>query len=269
MNRIPKNPARELLLELQRRVPAGQHFIQEAFSSEHRRPVMVKLGSLQPDTFYFFDEMTAVALGDTVIDWAARHGGARLTLTAPAFGEARARQHRLQHIAGKLGQIRLLAVGQPGPALAASTRIEVHSIAANPLARYRLALVEGSSPMLFVSREGTWKGADGLLSLGFFTFDGATIDEMAEDIDLVLRGLARRLDSFERLELLHQATQRISRELESYSRRMDLAVRRARRRPDLLTPARFNRIVGQAIAKMEQLKEIPRRALRVLDRPPR
>jgi hypothetical protein len=47
---------------------------------------------------------------------------------------------------------------------------------------------------------------------------------------------------------------------------MELVARRAQRRPDLLTPARFNRIVGQAIVKMEQLKEIPRRALRSINR---
>ena len=269
MNTIPKHPARELLLELQRRVPAGQHFVQEAFSSEHRHPVMVKLSALRPDTFYLFDETTSVALCDTVVDWAARHGGARLTLTCPAFGEAQARQHRLQHIAGKLGRIRLLAVGQPGAGLASSTRIECHTITGNPLARYRIALVEGKSAMLFISREGGGKPSDGLHSLGFFTYDGNTIDEVAGDIDSLVGGLARRLATFERLEVLHQATQRITRELESYSRRMDLAVRRARRRPDLLTPARFNRIVGQAIAKMEQLKEIPRRALRTIDRAPR
>jgi len=56
----------------------------------------------------------------------------------------------------------------------------------------------------------------------------------------------------------------VTRELESYSRRMELAIRRAQRRPDLLTPARFDRIVRQSIAKIEQLKEIPRRALRTL-----
>ena len=47
---------------------------------------------------------------------------------------------------------------------------------------------------------------------------------------------------------------------------MELAIQRARRRPDLLTPQRFERIVSQAIAKMEQLKEITRRALRSIDR---
>jgi hypothetical protein len=47
---------------------------------------------------------------------------------------------------------------------------------------------------------------------------------------------------------------------------MEWAVRRAQRRPELLTPARFNRIVGQAIAKMGQLKEIPRSALRSIEK---
>jgi hypothetical protein len=37
----------------------------------------------------------------------------------------------------------------------------------------------------------------------------------------------------------------------------------------LLTPARFDRIVRQSIAKMEQLKEIPRRALRGMNQPGR
>jgi hypothetical protein len=63
---------------------------------------------------------------------------------------------------------------------------------------------------------------------------------------------------------LHQTTQRVARELENHSRRMELVIQRAQRRPDLLTPARVDRIVRQSIAKMEQLKQIPRRALRSL-----
>jgi hypothetical protein len=95
------------------------------------------------------------------------------------------------------------------------------------------------------------------------------IEEVADDIEALLRGMARRLDTFERLEKLHQTTQQVARELDSYSRRMQLAVERARRRPDLLTPARFERIVAQAIAKMRQLEEIPRRALRTMGKPRR
>jgi len=269
VNSTVKTPARELLREVQRRLPAGQYFVQEAFTAEHRHPVMVKLGELRPDTFYVFDEVMAWSLCEAVVDWSLRRGGARLTLSYPAYGEAQARQHRLQHIAGKVDRIRVLATGRPGAPIPQSNGIEFLNISGNPLMSYRIAMVEGRAPMLFISRDVKWKPSDRMLSLGFFTHDGDTIDDVSSDIDLVMRGLARRVAAFERLELLHQTTQRISRELESYSRRMELAVQRARRRPDLLTPARFDRIVGQAIVKMEQLKEIPRRALRSMDRPRR
>jgi hypothetical protein len=119
--------------------------------------------------------------------------------------------------------------------------------------------------LLFIVRE---EGAAGR-ALGFFSGDADVIGEIADEVDAVLHGQARRLPTFERLELLHETTQQVARELESYSRRMELAVERARRRPDLLTPARFERIVTQAIAKMEELKEIPRRALRTVGKPRR
>ena len=122
-------------------------------------------------------------------------------------------------------------------------------------------------PEQFICREnGQWKALDRQRSLGFFSVDAPLIEEIAEEVELMLRGMVTTLSTFERLETLHQTTQRISRELENYSRRMELAVRRAQRRPDLLTPARFNRIVGQAVAKMEQLQEIPRLALRTIDK---
>ena len=58
-----------------------------------------------------------------------------------------------------------------------------------------------------------------------------TVDEIANEVDLVARGLTRRMSDFERLQVLHQTTQKVTRELESYSRRMEFAIRRAQRRP--------------------------------------
>jgi ATP-dependent Zn protease len=91
------------------------------------------------------------------------------------------------------------------------------------------------------------------------------VDEVADDVDLVVRGAARQMSAFRRLRLLHQTTQQVARELESFSRRMELAIRRAHRRPDLLTPKRFDRIVQQSVAKLEQLKQLPLQALRGIE----
>jgi hypothetical protein len=259
---IQRNPTRELLLELQRRVPSSQQFVQEAFTSEHRRPIMVKLNDLRENTFYLFDDITACAFSDALVEWGARQGSGTLTLSYSAFGEFQAHWHRLQRAVSKLDRICVLSVGQPGKNLSRGGRFEFCNIAGNLLAQYRIAMMEGRFSALFICREDGLRYSDKQRGLGFFTCDKDTVEEFADDIAMIVRGLAKRLATFERLELLHETTQRITRELESYSRRMELVARRAQRRPDLLTPARFNRIVVQAIVKMEQLKEIPRRALR-------
>ena len=255
-----------MLVDAQRRLPAGQCFTQEAFTSDHRHAILVKLNELQPDTFYWFDEMAAGALFDATVEFAACHGG-RLTVGYTGSGELQAHRHRLQHLAGKLEAVRVLAIGRPGKEISQGARLHCHNTTGTPLAPYRIALVEERAPLLFIAREQRRGGA--VRSLGFFTGDADVIEEVAGDVDALLRGMGRRLDAFERLEKLHQTTQQVARELESYSRRMQLAVERARRRPDLLTPARFERIVAQAIAKIEQLKEIPRRALRTMGKPRR
>lgn len=258
MQRINHQLNREILRDVQRRVPAGQQVVQEAFTTDHQRPVFVKLNAVQPDVFYWFDEFTACAFREAVIDWAARSSrSGRLTISCSAFGELQAQQRRLQHVAGKLAGIRVLTVGAPQRPTGKAPRLEVHHIDAG-LAGYRLVLHEATPGVLFISKELHSR------CLGFFTTDAATIDEVAEDIEAMVRGLARTLPAFDRLRALHETTQRVARELESYSRRVELAIARARRRPDLLTPARFDRIVRQSIAKLEQLKEIPRRALRSL-----
>jgi hypothetical protein len=264
MQRGRSNIVREVLRETQRRVPVGQRFVQEAFTSDRRRPVFVKLNDLCPDTFYVLDEITTCAFCDTIVEWTARHGGGRLTVCYSAFGEWRAQQNRLQHLAGKFAGVRVLAVGMPAGRVAGGVGLEVRSTAGSVLAKFRIAMREGRQPVLFVACELPSCATDRGRYLGFLTTDPETVDEVAEDVDAVTRGLARRLASFERLQVLHQTTQRVTRELESYSRRMELAIRRAQRRPDLLTPARFDRIVRQSIAKIEQLKEIPQRALRTL-----
>src|ERR1043166_442559 len=260
---VQSSTERALVLDVQRRVPASQRAVQEAFTTEHRRPVLVRLPDLRTDTFYHFDEITACAFGDAIAEFAARYGNGRLTLSYSVYGEFQAQQHRLQRIASKVKQLRILTVGAPNRVTTDSS-FGVFNTTGTVLAGYRIAIKEGTPSVLFVCRDGASKSGDRQRSLGFFTCDSETVDELADDVELLLRGLTTRFATFERLQLLHETTQRVARELENYSQRMELAIRRAHRRPDLLTPARFNRIVGQAIAKMEQLKEIPRRALRTL-----
>jgi hypothetical protein len=262
-----KNPARELLAEVQRRTPARTRFVQEAFTSNHRRPVFVKLSELTTETFYLFDEGTAHAFRNVMVDLAGRDGCGRLTISYSFYNEFKVERERLQRVAGKLDRIRVLATGSGEADSVRDDGMAFYDVAANPLARYSFVMKEGARPLLFICRDSRQlKAADLQRSLGFFSVDRELIEEIADEMELLLRRIATTLSTFERLEVLHQTTQRITRELENYSRRMDLAVRRVQRRPDLLTPARFDRIVGQAIAKMEQLKEIPRRALRSIDR---
>ena len=259
--------ARELLTEIQRRVPSGVRFVQEAFTTEHQRPVLVKLSELTAETFYLFDEVTTQAFRDAVVEVGARDGGGRLTISYSFAGEIQGQLHRLQHVARKLERIRVLTVGS-AKALAGRDRgMDVHDITASPLARYSLVIKEGVRPLVFMCREN---GGPIITrthrALGFFSVNREVVEEVADDVESLLRGATTTLVTFDEMETLHRTTQRISRELESYSRRVEWAVRHAQRRPDLLTPARFDRIVGQAIAKMEQLKEIPRRALQSIDR---
>lgn len=262
-----KNSTRELLGEVQRHLPAGPRFAQEAFTSERRRPVFIKLSDLTPENFYVMDEVAVHAFRNAVVELATRGRSGRLTLSFPSYGEFLAHRPRLRRIVSQRGYIRVLV---NGPVPVASTKddgIDFFQVTAGFRARYSLAMNEGVRPLLFICRECRWlKAIDHQRHLGFFSVDGSLIEEIAEEVELLVRGLVTTLGTFERLEALHQTTQRIARELESYSRRMELAARRARRRPDLLTARRFNRIVGQAVAKMEQLQEIPRRALQTMER---
>ena len=262
-----RNPVRQLLGEIQRHLPAGTRVAQEAFTSERRRPVFVKLSELTPENFYVFDEAAAHAFRNAVVELAACDGDGRLTISYPSYGEFQAQRQWLQRGASKLGRIRVLVNGQSPVVPAPDSAMDFYNVASSLRARYGLVMKEGARPLLFICREsGQWKTIDRQRSLGFFSVDAHLIEEMADEVELMVRGMVTALSTFGRLETLHQTTQRISRELESYSRRMELAVRRARRRPDLLTPARFNRIVGQAVAKMEQLREIPRLALRTMEK---
>jgi hypothetical protein len=262
-----KHPARELLEEVQRHLPAGTRFAQEAFTSERRRPVFVKLSELTPENFYLFDEAAVHAFRNAVVKLAARGRAGRLTISYSSYGEFQAQRQWLLRGQSKTERIRALVAGPVSVVPAPDPAVDFYNISASLRACYGLVMKEGPRPALFICRENRpWKAMHGQRSLGFFTVDAHLIDEMANEIELMVRGMITTLSTFDRLELLHQTTQRISRELESYSRRMELAVRRARRRPDLLTPARFNRIVGQAVAKMEQLQEIPRLALRTIDK---
>jgi hypothetical protein len=264
MRRTTSQAIREILREVQRRVPAGQRFVQEAFTTEHGRPVRVRLAELEADVFYVFDEFSVCAFREAMLDWASFHQGGRVTVTCAAFGEVQAQRHRLEHAAGKVGRLRVLTLGNPPTWSQKATGLEMVNTNSGILSGYRFALKEGAPTFLFVARELPERGSAGTRCVGFFTADPETVDEVASDLDLVLNRRARSLPAFERLQVLHQTTQRVARELTDYSRRMELAIQRARRRPDLLTPARFDRIVRQSILKMEQLKEIPRRALRTL-----
>ena len=258
--RVTRNPiAIELLRAVQRRLPAGQQFVQEAFSAEHHRPIYVKLGELVPDTFYWFDEFSVCAFREAIFDQAIQSGGGRLTVSCSAYGEWPAQQRRLQHLAVKLAGIRVLTVGAPERIAGKAPRMEVLSLK-GALAGYRIVLQEGQPGVLFIAKEVHGR------CLGLFTTDAETVDAIADDIEAVVRGVAQTMPAFDRLRVLHETTQRVARELESYSRRVGLAIDRARRRPDLLTPARLDRIVRQSIIKLEQLKEIPRRALRSLNK---
>jgi hypothetical protein len=263
-----QTPTRQLLVQVCRRLPAGQRFVQEAFTTEHRRPVMVKITDLQPGVFYAFDEISARAFSESVTELAAQHGGSRLTISLPLPGEFQGQRHRLQRLSAKLETIRALVAGDARDEISGlSSNIELIPIRDAPLVHYRIALCEGPQPGLFICREPSRPHISAAARRpGFFTFDPETVAEVADDVDLAARGMTIRLAAYDKLFRLHQTTQQIERELASYGRRINAAVRQARRRPDLLTPARFDRIVNHAVAKMEELRMISLRALRSLEK---
>ncbi len=269
-SRQPQNTraAQDLLQEVQRRLPAGPRLVQEAFTSDHRRPVWVKVNDLQPDTFYLFDEITAHAFTDGVTELATAQPGGSLTVSYTFNGELRGALHRLQRLANRLDGIRVLAIEPPTEMSNLPPGVRFHRIAGSPLRRYRIALKEAAWPLMFICREAAGvRAGDNPRSLGFFTFDREAIMDFVGDIDQLLQGLGTELYAFRQLETLHRTTQQVTRQLESYSRRMDQLIRRAQRRPDLMTPARFQRVMQQAVAKMEELKDLPRRALLSIGRP--
>ncbi len=263
----PSNPSRQLLAEVQRRLPSVKRRLREAFTTDHRQPVLVPFSKLTANTFYYLDDITAHAFSDAVIELASAHPGGRLTVSYPFSGEFRAQQHRLQHIAPKFSSIRVFGLDQPRDPARLAGGVEYHAVGDSPLARYRVAFEDERWPVLFISRDTRRSPiSDGPSSLGFFTFDPDVIESVAEDIDQLLHGMSRKMTAFHRLETLHRTTQKVARELESYSRRMELAIQRAQRRPDLLTADRLDRILNQCATKMRELEEIPRRAIRAIDR---
>ncbi len=256
-----------LLVRVQRRLPSNQRLVQEAFTSNRHRKVMIRFNELQPDTFYLFGELAARAFHDAVVELAEARGRGVLTVTYPLLGEFRGQRHRIQRLAGKLETVRVLANSREQNISGLDSNFRFVSLTNNPLNKYRLAIHETAQPVMFVSRETTrYEASEGTFSLGFFTFGADLIEEMMDDIFEMERDLSSHLDTFDRLALLHQTTQRINRELENYARRLDQAIQQARRRPDLLTPARFEKIVNHVVVKMEQLKTIPLRALRRMEK---
>lgn len=250
----------ELLVEVQRRLPATRQLIQEAFTTDRHRPVLEKLLAAEPDRFYLFDESVAVSFTESVLELAGRHGGGSLIVSCASEAEFPARQNRLLHLTGKIPAIRVLTVGTVWHSAALPPGMEVNDVSGTILQRCRLAIHEGPRPTVFISRALRPAGR----YLGLFSFDGELASQMGDEIELVVRRQTRRLPTLEKLEMLHQTTQRVTRELESYADRVERAVQMARRRPDLLTAARCERIVSEAVRKMEQLEALPRRALRGL-----
>lgn len=265
-NRLP-NELKNLLVRVQRRLPANMRLVQEAFTSDHRHKVMVRLNELQPDTFYVFGEVAARAFADALVELAETRGHGVLTVSYPLQGEFQAQRHRMQRMANKLDKIRVLANGRAQQLSGLDSNFEFISIVNNPLTRFRIVIHETARPLMFVCRETQRiESTDMAQNLGVFTFNADVVGDLVDDIFQMERGMALRLETFDRLATLHQTTQRINRELENYARRIDHAIEQAKRRPDLLTPARFERIVTHAVTKMEELKSIPMRALRQIDR---
>src|SRR5258706_12232321 len=95
-----KRGEREFLVDVQRRLPAGQRFIQEAFPTDHRRAVVVKVTELRTNTFYLFGEITVRAICDAVIDRAARAGDERSAISFPFSGEYPDHRQELQRLPG-------------------------------------------------------------------------------------------------------------------------------------------------------------------------
>ncbi|MCX7886984.1 MAG: hypothetical protein N3B01_06995 [Verrucomicrobiae bacterium] len=263
MAKSRKNFCSGVLADARARLPPDKAVAQEAFAPECNRPLIRRVDELEPGVFYWFDEMVATALFDAAIEHAVRVGE-RLTVGYTSADQLQAHCHRLQRVAARLRLIRVLVCGEAGRELRRSARLECYNTSRSPLAAYRIALVEGSRPLGFFVRER--RIARSLRCLGFLSADADVVEQLADDVEAVLRGESRRLATFEQLESLHQTMQRVAVELDNYARRLKCDIERVRRCPQLLTPSRFERIVLQALRKMEQLKEIPRKAFAGLSR---
>jgi hypothetical protein len=262
MRKKNRDATRELLVGVCRRLPAGQRLVQEAFTTDHRHAVWVRLTDLRPDTFYALGENTSQAFSDAVVDLVQKRPGGELTLSFPFGGEFRGLQHKLMRLAPRLDRINIFAPGKPPSANTMGSRMEYTDSTGTPLAGYRVALYESAQPILYICREGSGKR---IPRLGFFSHEPDIIEGIAEDIEAAGRNLTKNLTGFEKLLALHRTTQQINRELQTYSRKIEALAKMAHRHPELLTPARYEKIVSQAVAKLEQLKKLPLRALCHLD----
>jgi len=118
-----------------------------------------------------------------------------------------------QKIAQRVQSIRVLSTSDCGKLATQVRGLECRNITGTALTRYRAALLDGARPALFIAREfGRW--------VGFLRSTRRFWRTSAKEIGAVAHGMARRLATFEKLEALHQTTQRVTRELESYSRRV-------------------------------------------------
>lgn len=203
---------RALLWEVAQRLPAGRSGVFRSGTGRGQQPVSVT--RLEEGEFYEFEEPAARAFGEAVIEWAARVGGGRLTVTCPGSGEFRSHRHRWHKIAARFDAVRLLTLDPVNAALDLGTRVEAESLRGHPLRVYRLVLHEGKRPVVFVARYGRGAGRGRREALvGFFSFDSDVVGDVAEDVEAARHGAARDLGAFVERELVHLATVRVGREL--------------------------------------------------------
>ncbi|MCS7049554.1 MAG: hypothetical protein NZ483_09725 [Verrucomicrobiae bacterium] len=207
---------RALLWEVAQRLPAGRSGVYAVTGLRRGDVTALPVAGLREDEFYEFEEDAAHMFSEAVIEWAARTGGGRLTVTCPSDGEFRSHRHRWQKIALRFDAVRLLTTDPVDAASDLGTRVEAQPLRGHPLQSYRLVLREGKNPVVFVARYAAKRGGKRSARLsGFFSFDEGVVGDVAEDVELLRHRAARELTAFVQRELLHRAMLRVHAELES------------------------------------------------------
>lgn len=205
---------RALLWEVSQRVPSGRSGVYVARGLRVAEAIEVPVTKVEEDVFYEFEENTARAFADAVIEWAARTGGGRLTVTCPDDGEFRSHRHRWQKIALRFEAVRLLTVDPVDAASDLGTRVEAQSLRRHPMQSYRLVLREGKNPVVFVARYAAVRGRRRPIRLGgFLSLDAGVVGELAEEVELFRHRAVRELRTWAERELVHRTTQRVYAEL--------------------------------------------------------